>query len=126
MDNKIVFKAINENGEEERVLNEEVLVGKVTNCYLNPSQTMLVTIIEAEGDRFYYRLNVNPVWGSFFQKFCEEHELIDQDCVLEPSKMEGEYVFFAVYCDHSGDKQVRWIEAADQDMVNAIGLGIYL
>lgn len=119
MNEKFQFMNDFEKGEAGIVDEGDYVFGRVISCKLNHSQTKLVMVIEGEGNRYYYTLNTNPLWGSYFQRFCEKNELIDSYCTLEPEKMEGKYVFFPVYTKQNGDTGVRWIEDADEDLIDS-------
>lgn len=95
----------------------DLFTGQVIGCKLNKSGTKLTIEISGDCQTYEYSLIANPQWGAFFQRFCQEFELIDKDCRLEPSKLVGRYVNFAVYKRSDGSDGVRWIEATEDQIV---------
>ena len=94
--------------------------GYISRCRLNKSMTKLKVEINSEIGDYEYTLAANPRWGSYFQRFCEEFDLIDKNCKLEPSKLENRYVCFAVYVKPDGGEGVRWIEEVDEELVDLL------
>lgn len=105
-------------GEAGIAFDGNLFTGQVTDCKLNKSGTKLTIEISGDCQIYEYSLIANPQWGSFFQRFCQEFELIDKNCRLEPSKLVGRYVNFTVYTRSDGSDGVRWIEATEDQIVD--------
>ena len=77
-------------------------------------------MISSEVGEYKYTLATNPKWDSFFRKFCDQFELIEEDFKLEPSKLECRYVCFTVYKKPDGSEVVRCFSELEDELVELL------